>query len=130
MSLNIQRPSEPEANSFPPDGLSVVSTSPSASAQGEAEIVVEIVEEARAPLGSLPVGARLVIRCKKDWRSGVVSTVAPEGVKLLVHSPRGGTYRLRRPADAPLHFDGCIPVLADCDETLWRDEFAAYDRRW
>lgn len=127
MSLNIQRPLEPKANSFSPDGLSLVSTS---SAEEAAVIIAEVAEESCVSLGALPVGARLVVRCKNDWRAGVVSMVTPEGVKLLVHSPRGGTYRLRRAADAPLHFDGCIPVLTDCDETLWRGGFAAYDRRW
>jgi hypothetical protein len=78
----------------------------------------------------LPTGARLVVRCKADWRTATVSVVTPEFVKLLVNSPRGGTYRIRRPPDAELQNDGYIPVLTDCEETVWRDGLASYDARW
>lgn len=81
-------------------------------------------------LGQLPTGARLVVRCKADWRTATVSVVTPEFVKILINSPRGGTYRIRRPPDALLHTDGDIPVLTDCDETAWRDLLADYDNRW
>jgi hypothetical protein len=124
VSTNIQRPSEPEASSFQPDGFSVSKTLGFET--------TEVEYEHHATLASLPTGARLVVRCKKDWRAAVVSTITTESIKLLVNSPRGGTYRLRRPPDAPLRFDGIIPLLGEEDEiTLtWRDDFAVYDRRW
>lgn len=114
MSINLQRPSEPEAINLPPDGLSL----------HQAALEVD------STLGALPVGARLVVRCKADWRAATVSTVTPECVRLNVNSPRGGTYRLRRPPDTAIYFDGCVPVLTDCDETTWRDGWASYDKRW
>lgn len=81
-------------------------------------------------LGHLPTGARLVVRCKADWRTATVSVVTPEFVKILINSPRGGTYRIRRPPNAELQSDDCIPVLTDCDDTVWREGMASYDARW
>lgn len=85
---------------------------------------------ARAPtLDSLPVGARLVLRCRKDWRAATVAACEPElgRVVLSVASPSGHTYRLRRPADAALTLDGSIPVLG---EGHWRPGLVRYDFRW
>lgn len=125
MSTSFQRPSEPEASNLLPDGLSFAE--PLAAFE-----TTEVECEQRATLASLPTGARLVVRCKADWRAAVVSIITPECIKLLVNSPRGGTYRLRRSPDAVLRFDGLIPLLGEEDEiTLtWRDGFAVYDRRW
>jgi hypothetical protein len=78
-------------------------------------------------LGSLEVGARLVLRCRKDWRDAAVVSRSPEAVTLAVGSPSGHTYRVRRPADAPLALDGSIPVLG---EGSWRAGRARYDLRW
>jgi hypothetical protein len=80
-------------------------------------------------LGSLPLGARLVLRCRKDWRAAAVAAFEPElaRVVLSVASPSGHTYRLRRPADAALTLDGPVPVLG---EGGWRPGLARYERRW
>lgn len=78
-------------------------------------------------LSSLPVGARLILRCRKDWRDATVTAVTPEAVTLSVTSPKGRTYRLRRPSDSLLSFDGPIPVLG---EGQWRTGIARYDSRW
>jgi hypothetical protein len=80
-------------------------------------------------LGSLPVGARLILRCRADWRAAVVSAFELElgRVVLSVASPKGGTYRMRRPADAPLSYDGHVPLLG---EGQWRAGLARYDVRW
>ena len=78
-------------------------------------------------LGALPVGARLILRCRKDWRDATVLAISPEAITLQVGSPTGRTYRVRRPADSPLSFDGSIPVLG---EGCWRAGFARYDTRW
>ena len=88
------------------------------------------VETDGAPtLGSLPVGARLILRCRKDWRAAAVAAFEPElgRVVLSVASPGGHTYRLRRPADSPLSLDGHLPVLGP---GAWRACFARYDLRW
>ena len=86
-----------------------------------------IPEPEPATLGSLPVGARLVLRCRADWRAATVAAFEPERVVLSVASPTGHTYRVRRPCDSPLAFDGGIPVLGGGG---WRAGLARYDVRW
>ena len=82
-------------------------------------------------LAELPLGARLVLRCRKDWRAATVAVIELEQVTLAVCSPTGHTYRVRRPAAAPLDFDGHIPLLGgDAKHTHWRVGFARYDLRW
>lgn len=85
--------------------------------------------DASLTLGALPLGARLILRCRKDWRAAAVAAFELDlgRVVLSVASPSGHTYRLRRPADSPLTLDGLIPVLG---EGAWRACFARYDLRW
>jgi hypothetical protein len=81
-------------------------------------------------LAALPLGARLILRCRKDWRTATVVAIAPDCVTLSVCSPSGHTYRLRRPLDAPLNFDGAIPLLGTLNPAGWRVALARYDARW
>lgn len=85
---------------------------------------------AAATLAALPVGARLVIRCRKDWRAATVSSVEPDCVRLSVASPTGHTYRVRRPHDAPLTYEGALPLLGEITPAGWRAALARYDARW
>ena len=91
-------------------------------------------DEGAAPpaptLGSLPVGARLILRCRADWRAATVAAYEAESgrVVLNVASPTGHTYRVRRPADSPLAYDGHFPVLGG--DGCWRAGLARYDIRW
>jgi hypothetical protein len=78
-------------------------------------------------LAALPVGARLILRCRKDWRDATVVAVSTEAITLSVGSPSGRTYRVRRPPDSLLSFDGLIPMLG---EGSWRACLVNYDRRW
>jgi len=78
-------------------------------------------------LATLPLGARLILRCRKDWRAAAVVAVALEQVTLSVASPSGHTYRVRRPADSSLTYEGALPILG---EGQWRAGFARYDPRW
>ena len=80
-------------------------------------------------LKDLPIGSRLLVRSKKDWRSGVISKIFEEKVTILVASPRGGSYRLRRNLETEITFDGIMPILENSDEN-WRDNFTKYDWRW
>lgn len=87
--------------------------------------------DAPPTLAFLLPGARLVLRCRKDWRAASVSSIEPDCVRLNVASPSGHTYRVRRPHDAPLHFDGSIPILGEGDHrACWRVSLARYDARW
>jgi hypothetical protein len=89
----------------------------------------ESVKACAPTLGSLPVGARLILRCRKDWRAATVAAFDTERgrVVLSVASPSGHTYRVRRPQDSPLAHDGHFPVLG---EGCWRAGLARYDVRW
>ena len=111
MEVTQERP--PEAHEAPSDGLLL-------SAEGALPA---------ATLGSLPVGARLILRCRADWRAATVASFETDlgRVVLNVASPGGHTYRVRRPADAALAHDGHFPVLG---EGRWRAGLARYDVRW
>lgn len=78
-------------------------------------------------LGSLPLGSRLILRSRKDWRTAAIVAVNVDRITLSVASPSGYTYRMYRPLDAPLVYDGSIPLL---DEGGWRFGLARYDVRW
>ena len=86
--------------------------------------------QAGVTLAALPLGARLILRCRRDWRMAAVALIAPEGIMLAVCSPTGHTYRVRRPTDAPLTFDGYVPVLGAAGTNGWRAALARYDARW
>jgi hypothetical protein len=82
-------------------------------------------------LGSLLVGARLVLRCRKDWRDATIVALSPEKITLAVGSPSGHTYRVRRPPDSLLFLDGSIPLLCDgARPATWRAGLVRYEARW
>lgn len=86
--------------------------------------------ENQLTLGEFPVGFRLLVRSKKDWRFAVVSRKTDEFISLSIASPSGCNYRIRRKADLEIAFDGRIPFLhADHGDT-WRENFSVYDIRW
>ncbi len=81
-------------------------------------------------LRELPIGARLLVRSKTDWRSAVIARLDPEKAVISVCSPTGRTYRLRRDLEAELIFDGEIPILKIESDEDWRENFTKYDFRW
>ncbi len=81
-------------------------------------------------LGEFQIGSRLLIRTKKDWRTAVISQFCEEKVTLIVCSPSGRTYRLRRNLEVEIVFDGKIPILKIEVEENWRENFTKYDFRW
>ena len=86
--------------------------------------------ETKITLSNIPLGGRLLVRSKTDWRVAVVCRIGEDKITISVASPKGYNYRLRRPLDAVVDFDGRIPYLiADTTET-WRDNFTSYDVRW
>lgn len=118
-SLDTQRAEKHETHGPPTEGV--------AHAAPPGGLQVSVASEAIVTLACLPVGARLILRCRKDWRDATVMAVSPDVITLSINAPSGRTYRVRRPADAPLSFDGTIPLLgAGC----WRAGFARYDARW
>jgi len=81
-------------------------------------------------LGSLPVGCRLLVRSRVDWRVAAVSKAAVEQIVLTVASPSGYNYRLKRDPDAAITFEGSIPILVADQGDTWHDNFSWYDIRW
>ena len=78
----------------------------------------------------MPLGGRLMVRSRKDWRTAAVSKIVEDRVVLTVCSPTGRTYRLRRELDTEIFFEGIIPILKYDLPENWRDNFTPYDHRW
>lgn len=120
MSTTLERPSDAATFNAASDGLS---TSCAGADFGKDTDAIT--------LGALPLGARLILRCRKDWRTAAVAAFEIElgRAVLSVASPSGHTYRVRRPLDSPLSFEGSIPVLGE-RSNCWRAGLARYDVRW
>lgn len=78
----------------------------------------------------MQIGARLLVRTKKDWRTAVVSQLGEEKATLIVCSPSGRTYRLRRCLETEIVFDGNFPIIKFEPKEDWRQNFSSYDFRW
>lgn len=81
-------------------------------------------------LDQLPIGSRLVVRSKVEWRFAAVSKIADARVVLTVCSPTGRTYRLWRDMDSEVFLEGTVPVLLYDEPDDWRENFGRFDRRW
>ena len=86
--------------------------------------------ETQITLQELPIGSRLLVRSRTDWRFAAVARVPEERIVLTVCSPTGRSYRLRRDKDCEIVFEGKIPILTHLENDSWRDNFASYDLRW
>ena len=78
-------------------------------------------------LRELPIGAKLLVQCKKDWRMAVVSMSSAEKIVLQICSPSGRTYRKKCAVETTIDFDGAFHLLG---EGIWREQFVKYDCRW
>jgi hypothetical protein len=79
---------------------------------------------------TLPIGARLLVRSKKDWRTAAVSRIGEEKIMLTICSPSGRTYRLYREPGVEVFYEGIIPILKSDMLDNWRENFSPYDVRW
>jgi hypothetical protein len=86
--------------------------------------------ETQITLRDMPLGGRLLVRSRKDWRTAVVCRIGEEKVVLSISSPTGRTYRLHRLFECEVVVDGKIPFLKSDDAEPWRDNFTTYDFRW
>jgi hypothetical protein len=114
VSASFERPSGAEdvvVIASAPDGLSSSQDTPATE----------------TTLAALPVGSHLILRCRKDWRDATIVAVSLEQVTLSVGTPRGRTYRVKRPASTLVLHDGPIPILG---EGSWRAGLVRYDIRW
>jgi hypothetical protein len=78
----------------------------------------------------LPIGARLLIRSKQDWRVAAISKIVEETIVLTVCSPSGYSYRLRRQPSTEVVIEGGFAILPADTKDTWRENFSEYDRRW
>jgi hypothetical protein len=88
--------------------------------------------EIQIKLSDLPIGARVLVRSRTDWRAAAISRIIdePAMVVLTVSSPSGYSYRLRRELTTEVIIEGGFAILpADSDDS-WREYFSVYDRRW
>jgi hypothetical protein len=81
-------------------------------------------------LDSLTIGARLLVRSKKEWRTAAVCRIGEEKIVLTICSPSGRTYRLYREPSVEVIYEGIIPILKSDKDENWRDNFSPYDTRW
>ncbi|HLL13854.1 MAG TPA: hypothetical protein VK388_02140 [Pyrinomonadaceae bacterium] len=121
MSITFERPPDDSAIAL----LATGGLSPSPAI----EVAIEAVATGTT-LAALPLGAHLILRCRKDWRTATVVRIELEKITLSVSSPTGRTYRMSRPPDAALTFDRHIPLLDSGKPTCWRTGLARYDVRW
>lgn len=123
MSTTFERPPDDPAATLALITSGGLAPSPAVEAAAEVAAI-------RTTLGELPLGAHLVLRCRKDWRTATVVRIELDKITLSVSSPTGRTYRMRRPPDAPLTFDNSIPLLDAGKPSCWRAGLARYDVRW
>lgn len=81
-------------------------------------------------LGQLPVGGRIMVRSRIDWRTAVISKHGVEKTTLAVASAKGRCYRLFRAADSKVLIDGNVAVLSSDADDRWRENFLKPDSRW
>ena len=90
------------------------------------------MESAKAliKLSDIPIGGRVLVRSRVDWRTAVVSRITDEGITLSVASPKGRNYRLRRTAEHAVGIANGLPFLVSETRENWNENFAVYDSRW
>lgn len=88
------------------------------------------VLSSRILLSELPVGTRLLIRTKKDWRSAVISRVGETDVALRVCCSSGRTYWTKRASEMPVVREENIFRLETIADEDWRANFAKFEVRW
>lgn len=84
----------------------------------------------RITLADIPVGGRLLVRSKKDWRVAVVARKTEDVISISIASPSGYNYRIRRAANEAIYVEGQIPCLPREESEPWRENFSGYDVRW
>lgn len=125
MSTTFERPPDDPAATL----TALITTSGGLDSSTASEAAVEAAATVTT-LGALPLGAHLILRCRKDWRTATVVRIELDKITLSVSSPTGRTYRMRRPPEAALTFDHDIPLLDAGKPSCWRAGLARYDVRW
>jgi hypothetical protein len=86
--------------------------------------------ETQITLSELPVGTRLLLRTKTDWRSAVISRVGETSIALRVCCSSGRSYWTKRAPELSVVQEANIFRLATIVEEDWRTNFAKFEVRW
>ena len=81
-------------------------------------------------LANIPLGGRLLVRSRTDWRTAVVSRVSEDRITLSVASPKGRNYRLARDPELNVGCENGLHYLCSENSERWNENFASYDVRW
>src|ERR1700745_778197 len=77
--------------------------------------------ETKIKLSDLPIGARLLVRSRRDWRVAAISRTVEEVTVLTVCSPSGYSYRLRRDSSTGVIIEGNFAILPADYQNTWRE---------
>ncbi|MBX3292246.1 MAG: hypothetical protein KF881_05050 [Acidobacteria bacterium] len=81
-------------------------------------------------LSDLPLGGRLLVRSKTEWRNAAISRISNERVSISVESKRGRTYKIFRHPETEVAKE-CSFYYVVCGESPdWKTNFLSPDRRW
>lgn len=81
-------------------------------------------------LSQIPIGGRLMVRSRVDWRTAVVAKHGEEKTTLAVASASGRCYRIYRSLDSLVTCDGNIAVLYSERSEPWKENMLRLDSRW
>lgn len=81
-------------------------------------------------LSDLPLGGRLLVRSKTEWRNASISRIADERIAISVESRRGRTYKIFRHPETEVAKDEMLCYLVCGDPPDWRTHLMHTDRRW
>ena len=81
-------------------------------------------------LANVPLGGRLLVRSRTDWRTAVVSRISEDRITLSVASPKGRNYRLGRDPELQVGYENGLHFLCCEQAEQWTENFASYDSRW
>ena len=81
-------------------------------------------------LRELPVGTRLLLRTRKDWRSAVISRTGETDVALRVCCSSGRTYWTKRDCETAVILEQNILRVETLTKEDWRENFAKFETRW
>lgn len=81
-------------------------------------------------LSDLPLGGRLLVRSKTEWRNAAITRKDDERIAISVESRRGRTYKIFRHPETEVAKDEMLCYLVCGDPPNLRTNFMAPDRRW
>ncbi|QQS32487.1 MAG: hypothetical protein IPM50_12630 [Acidobacteriota bacterium] len=81
-------------------------------------------------LSDLPLGGRLLVRAKTEWRNAAISRIGDERVSISVESRRGRTYKIFRHPDTEVAKTRTLFYLICGELPDWRTNFLTPDPRW